>query len=120
MWILVNILRANSLPKAGESFLVHKSTMLHMTFPLSLINKPLCAGPQTPLGPNSATAREKRRRRHGNAYNCLIQSKMCVCMSYREENDRIANEKTKDAAVVYFRVLNGQRLREKLWTMKVT
>jgi len=67
MWILVNILRADSLPKAGESYLVHKSTMLHMTFPLSLISKPLFAGPQTPLGPNSVTASEKRRRRHGNA-----------------------------------------------------
>ena len=67
MSFLVNILRADSLPKAGESYLVHKSTTLHMTFPLSLINKPLCAGPQTPLDPNSATASEKRRRRHGNA-----------------------------------------------------
>lgn len=106
MWILVNILPAESLPKAGESYLVHNSTMLHMTFPLSLINMPLCAGPQTPLGPNSVMASE--RRRHGNAQNCLIPSKMCMCMSYREENDRIANEKIKDAAVVYFRVLSWQ------------
>jgi hypothetical protein len=35
-------------------------------------------------------------------------------MSYREEGDRIANEKIKDAAVVYFRVLNRQWLGEKL------
>lgn len=34
-------------------------------------------------------------------------------MSYREENDRIAKEKIYDAAVVYFRVLNWQRLGEK-------
>lgn len=43
-----------------------------------------------------------------------------MCMNYGEENDRIASEKIKDAAVVYFRVLNWQWLGEKLWTMKVT
>jgi len=35
-------------------------------------------------------------------------------MRYREENDRTANEKIKDAAVVYFRVLRWQWFGEKL------
>ena len=35
-------------------------------------------------------------------------------MSYREENDRVVNEKIKDAVVVYFRVLNWQWLGETL------
>lgn len=65
--IPVNILGAHSPPKAAEQYLANGSTMLHMTFPLSVINMPLCAGPQTPLGPNSVTASEKRLRRHGNA-----------------------------------------------------
>jgi len=41
-------------------------------------------------------------------------------MSYREENDRIANEKIKEAAVVCFRVLSWKWFGEKLWAIKVT
>jgi hypothetical protein len=35
-------------------------------------------------------------------------------MSYREENDRVANENVKDAAVVYLKVLNWQWLGKTL------